>query len=91
MPKQNSINREVNGWNPWDIKAALGKKGYSLSRVARENGYRATSPSEALRRQWPAMESILAKIIGVDPWEIWPSRYDERHEPVRRYIPAKAA
>jgi Ner family transcriptional regulator len=77
---QNCITRD---WHPWDIKAALGKKGYSLTRVAMENGYAQTSPSEALRKAWPAMERIFADIIGKEPWEIWPSRYDNNNQPLR--------
>lgn len=72
-------------WHPWDIKAALGKKGYSLVRLARENGYAKTSPSEALRKPWPAMEELIANTIGVKPWDIWPSRYDQSNQPLRRY------
>ncbi|MDD2468710.1 MAG: helix-turn-helix domain-containing protein [Desulfobulbus sp.] len=68
-------------WHPWDIRAALGKKGYSLTRVAVENGYCRTSPQDALRKPWPAMGRIIANIIGKEPWEIWPSRYDEANLP----------
>lgn len=71
-------------WHPWDIKAALGKKGYSMTRVGVENGYHKVSPFDALRKSWPAMERIIADIIGVEPWVIWPSRYDEFHQPLRK-------
>ncbi|WP_306548953.1 helix-turn-helix domain-containing protein [Desulfobulbus sp.] len=71
-------------WHPWDIKAALGKKGYSMTRVGLENGYHKVSPFDALRKSWPAMERIIANIIGVEPWVIWPSRYDEFHQPLRK-------
>lgn len=71
-------------WHPWDIKAALGKKGYSMTRVGVENGYHKVSPFDALRKAWPAMERIIADIIGVEPWVIWPSRYDEFHQPLRK-------
>lgn len=69
-------------WHVWDIKAALGKKGYSLCRVGIENGYKKTSPYDALRKPWPAMERIIADIIGKEPWEIWPSRYDASNRPM---------
>lgn len=80
-----STTKQTTDWHPWDIKAALGKKGYSLVRVARENGYAKTSPSEVLRKPWPAMEDLIANAIGVEPWEIWPSRYDKSNQPLRRY------
>lgn len=80
MPKRKT--KPVKDWHPWDIKAALGKKGYSLTRVARESGYSKTSPFDALRKPWPAMERIIADFIGKEPWEIWPSRYDDTHHPL---------
>ena len=85
MAKASTLKRPTSDWDPWDIKAALGKKGYSLSSVALKNGYCKTSTSDALRRPWPNMERIIAEIIGREPWEIWPSRYDENHQPKRRY------
>jgi Ner family transcriptional regulator len=72
-------------WNPWDIKAALGKKGYTLTRVALENGFCRTSPSESFRKPWPKMERIIADVIGMEPWDIWPSRYDDNHKPLRMH------
>ena len=62
-------------WETWDIRAALGKKGYTLSKLARENGLSRTSPSQAFRRPWARMEQLIAEKIGVSPAEIWPSRY----------------
>ncbi len=62
-------------WEPWDIRAELGKKGYTLSKLARENGLSRTSPSQAFRRPWARMERLIAEKIGVSPAEIWPSRY----------------
>jgi len=82
MPRQSK--KQISDWHPWDVKAALGKKGYTLTRVAVENGYKKSSPYDVLRKQWPAMERIFADIIGVEPWEIWPSRYDEFNQPVRK-------
>lgn len=70
-------------WFPWDIKAALANKGYSLARIAREYGYANRSPSQALRTPWAAVEQIIADIIGVPPYTIWPSRYDQKGHPLR--------
>ena len=69
-------------WHPADIKAALEKRGWSLARIARENGYRCTTtPADALRRPYPVMEAIIAGIIGTTAARIWPSRYDENGRP----------
>lgn len=62
-------------WHPADIKAALAKKGYSLVRIARENGYSEGSPYIVFRKPWAPMEEIIAQIIGVPARKIWPSRY----------------
>ena len=82
MTKQSQPPKFLEDWHPWDIKAALGKKGYSLAKIARENGYQSTSPNQALYRPWAAMERIIAAIIGKKAWEIWPSRYDNNHQPL---------
>ena len=85
MPTPGPSKKIPQDWHPWDIKAALGKRGYSLRKVALDNGYAITSANDALRKQWPNMERIIADIIGVEPWEIWPSRYDENNLPLHRY------
>ncbi|MGE4402126.1 MAG: transcriptional regulator [Desulfobulbus sp.] len=81
MPQQ--PKKQVGDWHIWDIKAALGKKGYTITRVALENGYKRASAYDVLRKRWPAMERIFADIIGVKPWEIWPSRYDALNQPIQ--------
>ena len=64
------------GWHWEDIKASLRKKGHTFASITREEGF--TSCGGALMvkyKPWPAMEKIIADIIGVHPMEIWPSRY----------------
>ncbi len=75
--------RASGDWHPADIKAALEKRGYTFSRIAREHGYALKSPSDVLRYTWSQMERIVADIIGVHPKEIWPSRYDSQGNPKR--------
>jgi len=71
-------------WHPADIAAALKKKGISLAGLAIANGYHPTATGKALKRSWPALEHIIAKALGVEPAEIWPSRYAECVRPGRR-------
>jgi len=71
-------------WHPADIKAALAKKGYSFARIAREKRYASNAPNMVLRKPWPIMEKIVAKILGVRPSLIWPTRYDRRGRPIRK-------
>ena len=75
---------EPQDWHPADIKAALSTKGWTLGSIAREFGYARTSPPVVLRRPWLRMEAILAQLLGVNPWDIWPSRYNEESEGIRR-------
>ena len=63
-------------WHRADIVAALRKAGWSLRRLAAHHGYAApTTLTHALARPWPKGERLIAEAIGVDPAEIWPSRY----------------
>lgn len=62
-------------WHRADIKAALEKRGYSLSRLSRLNGYSRSAAKCALDIHWPKMERLIAGTIGVPVQDIWPSRY----------------
>ena len=66
-------------WKPIDIKYALHKKGLSLRKLSRDNGYQnPNSVCKAFQKPWPKAEGIIAKALGVKPEIIWPSRYDGR-------------
>ena len=74
-----------NDWHPADIKAALEKKGWTFARLAREYDYsNRRSPGNVLRIPWARTESIIGEILGISPTEIWPSRYDEQGQPIKR-------
>jgi Ner family transcriptional regulator len=66
---------QTQDWHRADIKAALEKRGLSLARLARLNGYARSSTVMALHHPWPKMERIIAGAIGTPPQQIWPSRY----------------
>ena len=70
-------------WHWEDIKASLRKKGYPLKRIAHEKGYSPKSNITTLKTTtWPDLEKTIADIIGVQPMEIWPSRYKADGSPV---------
>lgn len=71
-------------WHPADIKAALEKAGWSLRRLSLHHGYSHGTVRQAISKPYPNGERIIADAIGVEPWEIWPSRYDDRHFPKTR-------
>ncbi|MDA8123488.1 MAG: helix-turn-helix domain-containing protein [Deltaproteobacteria bacterium] len=81
MEKLNGLKKPAppSDWHCADIVAALWKSGWTLRRLSISHGYEAGSAKKALRNPWPRMERIIAHAIGVEPWDIWPSRYDEDH------------
>lgn len=66
---------------------ALYKLGLSLAALSKENGLSDSTLANALSRGWPKGEIIIAKAIGREPPEIWPTRYyDQNGEPVIRQL-----
>lgn len=69
-------------WHKADIKAAVHKAGTTFKALALENGYRSVDAcSQALHRPYPKVERIVARAIGVNPEDIWPSRYQKSSSP----------
>jgi len=62
-------------WHKADIICCLWKRGTSVQRLSRQNGYHPNALHLALRRPWPKAERIIARALGVTPQIIWPSRY----------------
>lgn len=73
-------------WHRADIVAALRKAGWSLRRLSAHHGYASPSTlTHALDRPWPKGERIVASAIGVQPADIWPSRYTSDGTPKRGF------
>lgn len=77
MSKQQAPQKQpLKDWHKADIKAALEKAGWSLSRLSLAAGYSNRSTMKyALGAPWPLGERVIAHVLGLNPWEIWPSRY----------------
>ncbi|NMP25562.1 transcriptional regulator [Rahnella sp. SAP-1] len=71
-------NYKSKDWDRQDIMAAIRKKKKSLSALSRESGLAAGTLSNALERHWPKGEAIIANVLGVEPEEVWPSRYSHK-------------
>ncbi len=56
----------------------------SLRKLSEDNDLSPNTLSQALQRPYPKAESIIAKAIGVNPSEIWPSRYNSDGTTSRR-------
>ncbi len=65
------------GWDRLDIRYALERRGWSLSRLSVANGYYRTAAKEALDKRWPQLEWIIAEALDLKPWQIWPNRYPD--------------
>ena len=63
-------------WHPADIVAAIRKRGYTLSDIARAEGLNSSSIlSRAMTQSYPAAEVRLAKYAGVPVQQMFPTRY----------------
>lgn len=67
---------ENQDWHAADIIAALKKTGWSLRGLSIHHGYSGWTLKNAIGRPYPKAEKFIGQAIGIDPWEIWPSRYD---------------
>ena len=85
IPNNNSQCNDANDWPPARIKYELELLGYSLARVSREAGYHSSAAGRALRVEWPELQERIAEVLGLKPWEIFPSRYDGQIP--RKYLP----
>ncbi|TCJ95925.1 Nlp family transcriptional regulator [Volucribacter psittacicida] len=59
----------------YEIRGELMKKGLSLSKLSTNNGLAKTTLRNALDKSYPKGERIIADALGLEPKDIWPSRY----------------
>lgn len=62
-------------WDKHAIKAALYRKGQTLSGLAKESGLSEGSLSVALNTRFPAGERAISDFLQVPLHELWPDRY----------------
>jgi len=70
--------------HPEDIKAMIRKRGLSMEALSLRLGYSRVVVGVALRRPWPAVQAGIASFLGVEPQDLWPSRYDAAGMPRRQ-------
>lgn len=70
-----SKKASIQDWHRADIKAALEKAGWSLSRLSTHHGFCTGALKHALYKPYVNGERLIAAAIGVTPQTIWPSRY----------------
>jgi len=69
---------QLSGWHPEDIKAAVRRRGSTLTQLSRDHGFCDAAASQALRRTWRAVEKVIADFLGVPARRLWPERYQPR-------------
>ncbi|MEA9421618.1 helix-turn-helix transcriptional regulator [Aeromonas caviae] len=62
-------------WHRADVVAALKKRGITISALSRANGLAGSTLANAFRSPWPKGEKIISGALGLEPQDIWPSRY----------------
>lgn len=62
-------------WSKNKILFLLREKGTTLSSLSRQEGLAARTLNNAFYRPYPKAEKIISEALGVEPSEIWPSRY----------------
>lgn len=65
-------------WHRIDIVAAIHKRGLTMRDLSVSNGLGKDTLKNALYRPYPKGEQIIAKALGVNASEIWPSRYQRK-------------
>jgi Ner family transcriptional regulator len=64
-------------WDRSRIKAELKARGYTLRRIGEEVGYgNRDSVQGVFSQPRPPAERKIAEVLGVNPQDIWPSRYE---------------
>lgn len=75
MHTSQALKKVPEDWHRFDITAALKKAGTNLSKLSEVRGYSRNNLRNALYRPYPKAEKIIADALGLEPKDIWPSRY----------------
>jgi len=67
-------------WCRIDFVPPFPKRGYSIRELSIQAGLKPDTLKNVLSRAYPKAERIIADAIGVDPAQIWPSRYAKQKD-----------
>jgi Ner family transcriptional regulator len=65
------------------IKHRLDLQGFNFNKLAEIHNVHITCFTGVKNKPIPKYERLIADYLGVDPWELWPDRYDASHNPNR--------
>lgn len=72
-----NVMKTAQAWHPADIKAAIQKKGQTLSGLALANGLNESACRASLcRYQSRKADEVIAAFLDVSLHALWPDRYD---------------
>ncbi|WP_083370021.1 helix-turn-helix domain-containing protein [Chromobacterium sphagni] len=71
------------GWHKEDIKAAIRKRGTTMSALARQQDLPPSTIRNALARPVLSGEVVIAEFLGVPPHELWPERWTREGRRIR--------
>lgn len=85
---------KAKGWHKSDIKAALEKRGLTLSALDQNHGLPDGTCSAALRKPHSVGETVISTALGIPSKDLWPSRYAvdgtrKRPQPAANYRTAR--
>lgn len=71
-------------WHPEDIKAEIRKRGATVAQLARDSGLSKQLLGQCTeRRASEHGDQVIAKFLGLEPHQIWPSRYAANGQRIR--------
>ncbi|UYZ81468.1 helix-turn-helix domain-containing protein [Moraxella bovis] len=70
--------KNTHDWHRADIVAALHKRGWTVTSLAKAHGLSPSTLRSALEKSYPKSEKIIAEAIGVAPAIIWAERHAKR-------------
>lgn len=65
------------------IKYHLELRGLTFGKIAAKHGVDKTCFTKLKTVPMPKNERILADYLDLEPWDLWPDRYDSAHNPNR--------
>ena len=72
--------------HPEDIKAAIRKKGVTLTALAELNDLPKSACRVALIKPYFTAETVIAEFLELPPKDLWPDRYDKKGLPLQPRI-----
>ncbi|MFV0626129.1 MAG: transcriptional regulator [Alphaproteobacteria bacterium] len=74
--------------HPEYIKYLVRSQGMTLAALAKKYGFSSSTIKTALKKPMFFGEQIIATFLNIHPMNLWPSRYDEKGNPLHPHASA---